>query len=101
MEPEGQEHGIIIGVTRLLLLGPFYSIQTNFLYIFAHDCIMVRAWQLTLCKDSKLEFRFGIVTCEPLNTFYIFFVLLHEKRLHKSFHLIVLQYQLEKPFIII
>ena len=27
-----------MGVTRLLLLGPFYSIQTNFLYFFAHDC---------------------------------------------------------------
>ena len=27
-----------MGVTRLLFLGPFYSIQTNFLYFFAHDC---------------------------------------------------------------
>ena len=26
-------------VTRLLLLGPFYTIQTNFMYLFAHDCI--------------------------------------------------------------
>ena len=25
------------GVTRLLLLGPFYTIQTNFMYFFAHD----------------------------------------------------------------
>ena len=38
MELEGQGRGIIMGVTRLLLLGPFYSIQTNFLYFFAHDC---------------------------------------------------------------
>ena len=36
---EGQGRGIIMGVTRLFLLGPFYSIQTNFLYFFAHDCI--------------------------------------------------------------
>ena len=26
------------GVAHLLLLGPFYYIQTNFLYLFAHDC---------------------------------------------------------------
>ena len=26
---EGQGHGIIIGVTCLLLLGPFYTIQTE------------------------------------------------------------------------
>ena len=38
LELEGQEYGIIMGVTRLLLLGPFYTIQTNFMYFFAHDC---------------------------------------------------------------
>ena len=38
LELEGQGCGIIMGVTRLLLLGPFYYIQTNFLYFFAHDC---------------------------------------------------------------
>ena len=27
-----------MGVTRLLLLWPFYTIQTNFMYFFAHDC---------------------------------------------------------------
>ena len=27
--PEGQGRGIIIGVTRLLLLGPFYTIKTK------------------------------------------------------------------------
>ena len=41
LELEGQGHGIIMGVTRLLLLGPFYSIQTNFLYFFAHDCTII------------------------------------------------------------
>ena len=35
---EGQWRGIIMGVTRLLLLGPFYTIQTNFMYFFAQDC---------------------------------------------------------------
>ena len=38
LEPEGQGDGIIMGVTRLLLCGPFYYIQKNFLYFFAHDC---------------------------------------------------------------
>ena len=38
LEPEGQGRGIIMGVTRLLLLGPFYTIQINFMYFFAHDC---------------------------------------------------------------
>ena len=38
LEPEEQGHGIIMGVTRLLLLGLFYTIQTNFMYFFAHDC---------------------------------------------------------------
>ena len=35
LEPEGQGRGIIMGVTRLFILGPFYYIQTNFLYFFA------------------------------------------------------------------
>ena len=37
LELEGQGYGIIMGVTPLLLLGPFYTIQTNFMYFFAHD----------------------------------------------------------------
>ena len=37
LELYGQGRGIIMGVTRLLLLGPFYYIQTNFLYFFAHN----------------------------------------------------------------
>ena len=40
LETEGQGRDIIMGVTRLLFLGPFYSIQTNFLYFFAHNCIL-------------------------------------------------------------
>ena len=38
LELEGQGHSIIMGVTCLLLLGLFYSIQTNYMYFFAHDC---------------------------------------------------------------
>ena len=38
LELEGKGRGIFMGVTHLLLLGPFYFIQTNFLYFFAHDC---------------------------------------------------------------
>ena len=45
LELEGQGHGIIMGVTHLLLLGPFYTIQTNFLYFFAHDCIRLECGQ--------------------------------------------------------
>jgi hypothetical protein len=32
-----QQHGIIMELTLLLLLGPIYTIQTNFMYFFAHD----------------------------------------------------------------
>ena len=31
-------------MTRLLLLGPFYTIQTNFMYFFAHDCNFEKKW---------------------------------------------------------
>ena len=34
LEPEGKEGGIIMEVTRQLLLGPFYYIQTNFSILF-------------------------------------------------------------------
>ena len=34
LEPEGKEVVIIMGVTRLLLLGPFYYIQTSFSILF-------------------------------------------------------------------
>ena len=38
LELEGQGRGIIMGVTRLLLLELFYTIQSKFMYYFAHDC---------------------------------------------------------------
>ena len=34
LEPEGQGPGIIMGVTRLLLLGPFYTMQMQFYVLF-------------------------------------------------------------------
>ena len=34
LEPEGQGDGIVMGVTRPLLLGPFYYIQTEFSILF-------------------------------------------------------------------
>ena len=34
LEPEGQGYGIIMGVTRLLLLGLFYTIQMQFYVLF-------------------------------------------------------------------
>ena len=52
-----------MGVTRLLLLGPFYSIQTNFLYFFAHDCTCVH---LKLYVILSLFYR--PLLCEMLDT---------------------------------
>ena len=63
LELEGQGHGIIMGVTRLLLLGQFYSIQTNFLYFFAHDCTCVH---LKLYVILSLFYR--PLLCEMLDT---------------------------------
>ena len=34
LEAEGQGRGFIMGVTRLLLLGPFYTIQMQFSILF-------------------------------------------------------------------
>ena len=41
VELEGQGRGIIMGITRLLLLGPFYTIQSKFMYYSAHNCSMI------------------------------------------------------------
>ena len=59
LELEGQGCGIIMGVTRLLLLGPFYTIQTNFMYFFAHDC----KWNLVIrSKKFSNICLFGFVS---------------------------------------
>ena len=59
LELEGQGHGIIMGVTRLLLLGPFYSMQTNF---FAHDSNPLKNQNGTnLCQVIFLTL-FGLFT---------------------------------------
>ena len=50
----GWGRGIIMGATRLLLLGPFYYIQTNFLYFFAHHWIL-----LFLYNQNKIK-----ITCK-------------------------------------
>ena len=57
LEPEGQGRGIIMGVTRLLLLRSFYYIQTNFLYFFAHDCSL-----FFLFSDSSILFEDTVFT---------------------------------------
>ena len=41
LELEGQGRGIIMGVTRLLLLGPFYTIQTKRAQTFWQECMPV------------------------------------------------------------
>ena len=48
LEPEGQGGGIIMGVTRLLLLGLFYYIQTNFSILFC-----TRLYTLVQCQTQK------------------------------------------------
>ena len=59
---EGQGRGIIMGVTRPLLLGPFYYIQTKFLFFFAHDCKLGLFTQMisrldTYCDLAKFNKR--------------------------------------------
>jgi hypothetical protein len=54
LEPEGQGRGIIMEVTHILLLGPFYTIQTNFMYIFAHD----RTGQIYDTSSIKAQLNF-------------------------------------------
>ena len=53
LETERQGRGIIMRVTRLLLLGPYHSIQTNFLYFFAHDC--TSTWFILEHGNFKFE----------------------------------------------
>ena len=73
LEAEGQGHGIIMGVTRLLFLGPFYTIQTNFMYFFAHDCIIIRpagtfqlgqanvcSFLVNLLKNATIQYNFNV-----------------------------------------
>ena len=71
LEPEGQGRGIIMGVTRLLLLGSFYTIQTNFMYFFAHDCnpFLICTTIYRNCKQTHPFFSFSnsIVFYLPLN----------------------------------
>ena len=57
LELEGQGRGIIMGVTRLLLLGPFYYIQTNFLYFFAHDCNSSKLDSIKPVFERKTYFK--------------------------------------------
>ena len=59
LEPEGQEPGIIKGVTRLLLLGPFYTILTNFMYFFAHNC----RYMTLVCFLSISKAHYRICFC--------------------------------------
>ena len=47
-----------MGVTRLLLLEPFYTIQTNFMYFFAHDCtyfpLLLIAYLVSITLNASL-----------------------------------------------
>ena len=63
LELEGQGHGIIMEVTRLLLLGPFYTIQTNFMYFFAHDCTASQKVISSITAKLQIHFKFYIFRC--------------------------------------
>ena len=53
LEPAGQGRGIIMGVTRLLLLGPFYTIQMQFYLLFAVYCIQYMKIRIIFQEESK------------------------------------------------
>ena len=58
----------------LLLLGLFYTIQTNFMYFFAHDCSSVQLiWHGIIPMYSKLQSSNAL----PFNT-----ILVHVKELY-------------------
>ena len=67
LELERQGHGIIMGVTCILLLGPFYTIQTKFMYFFAHDGITTTttiSWNHRIIQIWQFHKVFGpIVVC--------------------------------------
>ena len=51
MEQEGQGHDIIMGVTRLLLLGSFYTIQTIPWANILHPSVGEQFLLLTFCDN--------------------------------------------------
>ena len=53
-----------MGVTRLLLLGSFYYIQTNFLYFFAHDCKSKIFQMPKILKYNKVQSAIKNVICK-------------------------------------
>ena len=69
LEPEGQGRGIIKGVTRLLLLWPFYTIQINFMYYFAHDCTIVPSSHRIMMRIVRFYVMTLILTIYSLSFF--------------------------------
>ena len=71
LNTEGQRGAIIMKVTRLLLLGLFYTIQMQIYVLFCTRLYRISAnsflgnysfWNLALCKDhSPIYFLFSIV----------------------------------------
>ena len=54
LEPEGQGPGIIIGVTRLVLPVPFYTIQTIFMYFLHTTLFCPLSWD-AFCNAQKAQ----------------------------------------------
>ena len=52
LELEGQGRDIIMGVTRLLLLGPFYTIQANFMPYLSKIGQIKKKMQIIISKDK-------------------------------------------------
>ena len=69
LEPEGQGYVIIKGVTSLLLLWPFYTIQINFVYYFAHDCTIVPSSHRIMMKIVRFYVMTLILTIYLLSFF--------------------------------
>ena len=58
LKPGGQGGGIIMGVTRLFLLGPFYYIQTNFSILFCTWLYDIFSWYLLTANEWIFFFVF-------------------------------------------
>ena len=57
LEPEGQGRGIIIGVTRLLLQGPFYTIEMQFYILFCTRLYYVVTELLNVLGNLRLAVK--------------------------------------------
>ena len=69
--------------SRVLPLGPFYTIQTNFMYFFAHDCKIPRigTGQDQLKLPNCIKIGLGFIVCN-------LGILLFLRKFHRKLHTI-------------